>query len=334
MWKETNTAGMDVGKEKRCDRQNNFQNNQQGTQTGKADEKPLNQFYNEYRAELFDKREFEAKIFKHILTSKLAFGLIHYRNKDECVDFLCWLYPRFSKAIEKYKSDKACFDTYVNSIVRMADREYRIRAFYRQDKENAAWNEKARDLVLDEEDAASNAEEHVMTGYTDTDAGRAGFPDTKKKANIKNITNPRQVLMLLLKSYYFAHENLVIGIAPSLGMTSAELWKMINQLHMMRRQNEEKMNSLRERCFLQYFRCISCENRLRLAEKDSNQYIMLSDKARRQRIRLTGMRNRLKHMRIEASNQQIADILGIPKGTVDSTIHLIKRNGIGLPQGD
>jgi hypothetical protein len=275
----------------------------------KSDEKPLDKFYAEYRAGRIDKRELEAQIFKHVLENKSAFGLIHFRSKDECADFLCWLYPRLTLAVERFKpGEKACFNTYINSIMRMADKEYRIRSFYSYDTEKSAWKEEAHDFVLAENEPVYN-------------------PDENENREIKKLVNPRQALILLLKSYYFVQDNLINGIAPSLGLTNTELRKMINALHTMRQPCEEKMRILRERCFLQYFRCITFEKRLSYAEKGTEKHTILINKVEKHRLRLMSMRHRLKNMRVEASNKQIAQILGMSKSKVDFNVNKTKRKG-------
>jgi hypothetical protein len=275
----------------------------------KTGEKLLDKFYDEYRAGLFDKRELESKIFKHVLENNASFGLVHFKSRDECADFLCWLYPRLTKALERFRpGEAASFNTYINSIMRMADREYRIRGFYSYDTEKTAWKENAREFVLAEEEPVYNSNEN----------------ETKE---IAKLVDRNQALILLLKSYYFVQDNLISGIAPSLGLTNKELGKMINDLHTIRHQNEEKMRTLRERCFLQYFRCISFEKKLGFAEKGTEKYEVLSGKIKKHRVRLENMRQRLKNMRVEASNRQVADVLGISKNKVDFNMTKTRRKG-------
>jgi transcriptional regulator of aromatic amino acid metabolism len=43
------------------------------------------------------------------------------------------------------------------------------------------------------------------------------------------------------------------------------------------------------------------------------------------RKRLIAMREHLESMRIEAPNWQIANIIGVPKGTIDSSLYALKK---------
>jgi DNA-directed RNA polymerase specialized sigma24 family protein len=51
------------------------------------------------------------------------------------------------------------------------------------------------------------------------------------------------------------------------------------------------------------------------------------EKARR---RLAAMRKRLAAIRMEATNNQVAEIMGLSKGTVDASLHNVKRKYNGL----
>ncbi|MDR2864741.1 MAG: hypothetical protein LBV68_03920 [Spirochaetaceae bacterium] len=291
-----------------------------------AREKPVNILFKKYKAGLFDKKELEAKIFIQILENPGSFGLLRYRDKSERADFLCWLYPRMSKSIEKFESTIASFDTYINSIVRYADKEFRGMKFSHYETECVIWDEKAHELSVSETEAAYCPDQGFEA------CADENYPALLplRKGETVNITNPKQALVLLLKSYYFLTDDLIACIAPCLGMDKNEIYKLTDQLHKLRFRTERKIRSLREGCFFQHFRCMSFEQKLNYTEKDSIHYEILSEKIKVHRERLVRMRRRLKNMRVEASNSQIARVLGIAKGSVDSNLYAIKQRGIGF----
>jgi hypothetical protein len=284
-------------------------------------EKPINSFYEQYKAGVFDKRELEAKIFQYVLENPEYFGLYFYKNKDERADFLCWLYPRMNKSIDRFEQGNACFDTYINSLVRYADKEFRGKRGLRYETETAVWDESAYEMMAAEEEAV----------YSPGSDAQLELQEKSEKALCKNgrtdkrISNPRQTLILLLKSYYFVTDDFIARIAPSLGMSQKEIFEMIDALHSMRLEKEEKIRALKERCFSQHFRCISIEKRLHNTDKDSVYYKTLTDKIKMHRTRLIRMRQRLKNMRIDASNSQVAQVLGVSKGTVDANLFAVKK---------
>ncbi|MDR3325149.1 MAG: hypothetical protein LBS82_04085 [Spirochaetaceae bacterium] len=274
--------------------------------------KPVNRFYDDYRAGLLDKRELEAKIFRYILEHPECFGLCSYkRNKDDHTEFLCCLYPRINKSIEKFEQSAACFDTYINSIVRYADKEYRRKQVLHYETEYAICNEGAYEMMAAETEAVYGA-------------GSDSLLEEDDKTH-KPISNPRQTLILLLKAYYRVTDDFIERVAPSLGIDKQEIFRMTDALREMCSAKEKKARALRERCFSQHFRCISFEKRLHAMSKDSAYYEPLRDKLQKHHARLARMRQRLKNMRIAASNRQVAQVLGVSKGTVDASLHAIKR---------
>jgi hypothetical protein len=54
----------------------------------------------------------------------------------------------------------------------------------------------------------------------------------------------------------------------------------------------------------------------------------MKDRFERARKRFYKMKKRLGGMRMSASNRMIADVLGIPRGTVDSSLSVIKNRMI------
>ncbi|MDR3301418.1 MAG: hypothetical protein LBT01_02650 [Spirochaetaceae bacterium] len=283
--------------------------------------KPINIFYAEYKAKVFDKRELEAKIFQYVLENPEYFGLCFYKDKDERTDFMCWLYPRMHKSIDRFKQGDATFDTYINSIVRYADKEFRGKRSFRYETESAIWDESVYDMMAAEEEAVYGLDSNAQLELR----GKSEKSLCKNDKPQKTIANPKQTLILLLKSYYFVTDDLIERIAPSLGLTQKEIFEMIDELHSMRLGTEAKIQALKQRCFSQHFRCISIEKRLRNTDKDSIYYKTLNDKIKLHRTRLIRMRQRLKCMRIDASNRQVAQVLGVSKGTVDANLHAIKK---------
>ena len=87
---------------------------------------PLNAYLEAYYQERLNKKELEGLIFEFILKHHKQFGLAKWR-RDECLDYVCWLYPRLSKAIDTYQDAGASFDAYIGTIVRLSAREYRSR---------------------------------------------------------------------------------------------------------------------------------------------------------------------------------------------------------------
>jgi hypothetical protein len=136
--------------------------------------------------------------------------------------------------------------------------------------------------------------------------------------------NSRQILFLLLKSYYFISDDFLDRIVPIVGIKKKTLNNMINKLRELRSDREEEIRGLQERIYCQFYRCITFEKRLSAVQENSAHYAKMKSRVERARFRLTAMRKRLTGIRLNATNRQIAQVLGIPKGTVDSNLYMLK----------
>ncbi|MDR3173651.1 MAG: hypothetical protein LBU19_05330 [Treponema sp.] len=267
----------------------------------------LDSFLQNYREGKLDKKELEGLIFDFILKNTNRFKLRHWA-KDECIDFLCWFYPRMSRAIDKYKNLGASFDAYIAAIIKWASREYiQVEAGHRITEETY-WNMHAQDMAVYEREPVYNG----------------------SKTPFKPVNNPKQALMLILKSYYFISDSFIARAAPAIGMNPERLKYLVEQLRILRLPRDNVIQDTREHIDTLYYRCISLERRINAAIQGSAKYEKLKNKRERARKKLAVLRLRLKRMRTNPTNQQLAQVLGLPKGTIDSSLFAIRsKSGHG-----
>jgi len=263
-------------------------------------DKSLEVVFGDYRRGTLGKRNLEGILFQWILDNPRSFG-IFYRDKDDCIDFLTWLYPRLSRSIERYEDVGSTFAGYMASMVRFSFKEYRMREEDHRITEAATWRERASDGTEVHEEEAEY------------------YQNAPSK-----VPNPRQVLILLLKSYYFVTDDLVKKAAPALGVDPERIGEFIAQLKALRLGQEDEYRALRDRVHAQFYRCITFERRLERSPEGSARRMRLEGALDRGRKRLASMRRRLSRMRVEASNREVAQVLGIPKGTVDAHLQACK----------
>jgi hypothetical protein len=266
----------------------------------------LDELFMAYKAGTLEKRDLEGLIFKTIITNKQHFHIVG-RNDEHCMDFLCWLYPRLSRAIDTYKNVGSSFDSYIISLIRWSMREYHTREAKRYMTEYACWEARTEEL------AACEPEPEYME------------PSRKPKP-LDIVPNPRQVLILLLKSYYFVSDDFISRVAPALGLEKERLKELVDELRKQRQIKDEELRSFQERLHCQYFRCIAYARRLHALSEGSACYERLKLQLARAKARYKRMKARFVSTCREPSNRQIADVLGVPKGTVDSNLYTLKRN--------
>jgi hypothetical protein len=267
-------------------------------------ENPLSLLYEQYTNGALTIRELEARIFEYVLKScDDEYGL-YFRCRSERIDFLCWFYPRMQGLIERYKQAYSSFDAYVASTLRYSYRSYKARRKKHAFAENACWN-------------ASNS------GLVSCDSGIM-YDDIETIPVNYEIKSPKYVLLILLKSYYYVSDEMVYKAASAMGMPPEVLGKMIDTLHALQIGKIERVQRLVSAAHCLYYRCLNYERQLAGKIENPQARDLVLQRLEKGRQRLENMRKRLKSMRIEATNSDLAKLLGVPKGTIDSRLALIK----------
>jgi len=264
----------------------------------------LSDLYGMYINKNLSKKNFEGNIFRYLLENYDRFRLFN-GNRDTWSDFISSLYPRISRAIDLYRDMGSSFDAYIVSLIHGSAREYRSRETDRGITEYACWQARAEEMA-----AAESEPEYI---------------ERRKRVSIPADINPRQILFLLLKSYFYVSEEFVKRVAKTINMDAGLLQNMVDELRNRRADKEAEILALRERLHCQHYRCIAYQKRMNSTQQGTAYYEKMKDRVERARKRFYTMKKRLGGMRTSASNRMIADILGIPRGTVDSSLSAIKH---------
>jgi len=260
----------------------------------------LNGLFADYSAGLLEKKKLEGEIFRAIKEGMRRLANWDRADNDE---YLSWLYPRISQAIGTYRETGSSFETYIGSLVRMTAKEFRSKKFRTYLSEYAAWMSVFPDMYTYEEPP-----EYVCA---------------EKEANPKS-ENPRQLLILLLKCCCYVSDDFLERAAPRLGMSPEELNRMVSFLKKLREKREQYNVYLQEKANFQFYRCIFYEKRLKALPENSIAAQRIKGRLERGRERLANLRKRLAKRLPDPSNGQIAKLLGISKGTVDSVLYRLK----------
>jgi DNA-directed RNA polymerase specialized sigma24 family protein len=266
---------------------------------------PLNGLFADYSAGLLEKKKLEGEIFRAI---KEDVRRLANWNREDNDEYLSWLYPRISQAIGSYRETGSSFETYIGALVRMTAREFRSRKARFYLAESAAWMSVFPDMYTSEEPPEYALEEEI-----------------KPKP-----VHPRQLLILILKCCCYVSDDFLQRAAPRLGIPGEELDRMVSFLRKLREKREQCNALLQEQVNYQFYRCIFYEKRLKSLPENSIAAQRLKGRLERGRSRLAHMRERLAKRLSDPSNHQIAKLLGISKGTVDSVLYRLKVMGTGV----
>ncbi|MDR2371156.1 MAG: hypothetical protein LBD71_06725 [Treponema sp.] len=272
----------------------------------------INELYNSYISKKMNKKEFEESLYNNIIRNYHCFS--YGWKKDDFVDYMCWLYPRITAAIDHYRDTGSSFEAYMCAMLRWSVKEFRSR------KKEYRLMDYAACLNL-----TANSEEPQSAGkYQQPEIVYSPEMEYEDVKTSVKIDNPRQVLILILKSYYFLSEDFLERAAPLVGVKKEKLRKMVDFLRERRLKREDEIQRLRERISGQFYRCIALERRLSSAPEDQLACSRLKEQLEKSQKKLRAMRGRLSKIKVEATNVQIAEAIGVPKGTIDSNLHALK----------
>jgi hypothetical protein len=289
----------------------------------------LSTSYEAWKGGLITIKDLETRIIIHV---KKNMGLYNIQQRD-CTnvnDFLSWVYPSLSSSITRYCEMGSSFSAYIQNIISNAYKGWNTKAIEHRLTEYIFWMTKATENF----EFANTDEGYAGESYTaETESDYEGYNPENCLASVFNnqntkhaIPNPKQILILTLKAYYFLQPDLIQKIAPYIGMDFDKINSLIDKIKIKRESKERELHNMRERLYSQYYRCLSFENRLKESFPGTMRRAKLTTTLARAKTRLSKIRKRLTIVRLDASNLEVAEVLGLTKGTVDSTLHNLRKN--------
>ena len=270
----------------------------------------INDFYSDYLSGELSRNEFEGMIYNYYICNQDKTCLSHWK-RDEYEDYLSWFYPRLHKAIDSYQDVGSSFEAFTARFLLISSKEYRGRMTSNSITEYSAWSAQVPDMYAHEEPPVyiHTSVERIINNMTIDKNGRK---------------NTRRLLALFLKCYYYISDDFAERVAPRLGLDKNELLKMLEKMRDIRQDKDDEIFLKKERINTQFLRCLVYERKLSLLKENAPAYNKLKRKRDKARERLEKMRKRMKSTRTEATNKQVAEVIGITKGTVDASLHRLK----------
>jgi len=270
----------------------------------------INDLYSQYRSGEIKREEFEGNIYSYLVNNQDKTCLSHWKN-DEYEDYVSWFYPSLQRAIDSYNETGASFEAFMHKFLLISSKEYHVRITTRSVIEYSAWSARVGELYAREESPAYLHEktESVIQQLIIDKKGRK---------------NTRRILALILKCYHYVSDDFLDKISGVIGVDKKELREMVMKIRRIRQKRDDEIYQMKERIYRQYYRCIIYEKRLLLLHENTILYNKMFLRLEKARQRLEKMRVRMSKIRTDASNKQVADVIGIKKGTVDASLFKLK----------
>jgi len=273
--------------------------------------KILNNFYSDFINGKINNTELESFIFDYLINNQEKTCLSHWK-KDQYEDFISWFYTKLKNAINSYNDIGSSFEAFIAKYLHVSAKEYHVRATINSITEYSAWSARVSEMYAHEEQPVYQINQNAESVITNLVIDKKGRKNSKR------------ILALILKCYYYVSEDFAEKIAPLIGLKSKILLSMLYEIREKRQEKDDKIFLMREQVYRQYYRCIVYEKRLDTIKENSNAYNELKIRIDKAKQRLERMRGRLNNIKTDATNKQIAEVIGITKGTVDASLCRLK----------
>ena len=236
-------------------------------------------------------------------------------DDDDCGEFYLYCRPRLQDLIDRFQDQGRPFEAYLKSVL-----TWQLRSYYRSKRRSEAnWRLAGSPSFWDPEAAA------LTSGAPRTQArpSPAADPDARAVAAAGNHgATRRRVLFAVLKSCHRLPDTHLSAWAGVCGRS--DLSALICQARRVSADAQRRWRRLHERRNHAFSAARMIEGQL-VDETDADRQRLLERRLQRVRRTAANARAELRAVRLDPSNRQIAQLLGIPKGTVDTGLFWLKR---------
>ena len=274
-------------------------------------------------------------------------------DEDAPGDFYLFCHDKLEQLIERFRDRGKPFEHYLNSVL-----SWQLRSFLakRRDSEHA-WQTALRSRLWEEPEAAAQPAALPPAGM-DRRSSAAGVspraPEPRRPRRENNVhpfpgaaaapgggsrhgqiqtpatsaaishTVRRRLLYGVLKTGHRLEEPQLAAAAQALGCGLPRLWSLIEQLRRGRATAHRRLHLLRERRTRAFAQLQLWSAAAHHAGDDARRAHAVRRAARHRRAVETAQ-SEISRVRVAPSNREIAALLGIPKGTVDTGIYWLRR---------
>lgn len=259
-----------------------------------------------------------SEIVKEVLDHKECYGL---GSREEACDVLASYYPRISSLVKRFSGESRSFEPFLYSSLKFykksllckeREESLREREVQTRDRDPGEDIERPRDRD-DADQAPRPSDESILEALT-----------LDSRNRVSRFSARKRLLYLGMKCAFSLSDRHFSALARLSGLPEDHLDQRISFLRSMaqpRIERREALSALRDKLFASicfYERKLHDE----LDEAKRGRYRSMLE---RFKSRLENCRERLSAVRVEPTNAEIALVLGLPKGTVDSGIYCFKH---------
>lgn len=237
-------------------------------------------------------------------------------SQEDCADFLLYFRAKVPALVYKYTHCGRSFEHYLARTLR-----WQLRSFARVRRRRSRLHEltRAPDIwdgligVAESGESTSRVAENATTRLAG--ARRAGAPQGSAS---------RRMVILAMKAAVLVSDAQLSELARITGYSGEWLRECRDALKQLVARREGRRTELRERRNNAFFQVRLAQDELATTPEEHRR-AAIHRELERQNRRLLNARRELARVPAVPTNGEIAAVLGIPKGTIDSALHYMKR---------
>jgi hypothetical protein len=236
-------------------------------------------------------------------------------SEDDCGEFYLFFYPRLLRTLKHFQDRGKPFEWYFNSVLRWHYKVY----CSRKRKDQIRWAV-ARDVLfweLPEPDLPSSAP--AMS----SDRCQRIIP-LDRFGGSRESTCRKRILFLALKNARHLDDSAVSWISGLTGIEEEHLIAMVGRLRSNLYKRELRLHKLYRRQNKIFMKIFLFQRDL-LWEVDPEIKSELAFSLCELRTTLRSVQRKIRRVRLHPSNREIAELLQVPKGTIDTSLYWLRR---------
>jgi hypothetical protein len=238
-------------------------------------------------------------------------------TEDDCSDFFLVFFPRLRRIIKRYSYCGRPFETYLRSCLRWHLLSFSGRRRARLCRERVLGSPEAWGMVHE------NENEPVLGAEPPAYSRPVSYP-VDARGRLVSVHGVRQVVLLLMKCVLDAGDQLIEHVAYVTGYDPHWLYHATERLRITMARRQARLEYLcRKRCAC-FFQILMLRDELNnCCEPERRADLRRRSETEHRRFRAIG--REIASVPRSPTHEEIARILGIPKGSVDSGVHYARN---------
>lgn len=270
----------------------------------------IDEQYNLYKKNLIDGGELRTYILEY------SYKLVSKDKFIEAGDFIMEMIPKVDQIISEYNPELSAFKNYLNRHIKWLSLQCTKKYIKEKDKRDAYQyhhNAQYKENLVLKESIPEYSISKEMKKFLKL-----------KEGVISNESMKRRVTILALKNSRLLTDDIINNLSGILGVSSKWLTDKKEELNSICQERLKNREYLMIRCNRLFIDITKDQDKLN-KELDKNKKKEILFKLEEKKNRLHKLQETLTKRSYGPRNEEIAKLLKIPKGTVDSSLFYIKK---------